>query len=119
MSTHGKNCPIGLSWASTPNVDRRSNGFNRYFAVEPISPLLFATGVVCNTAQIMRHPLLIPDLRELIADRDEVALGEFFSAHHPAEAAELIDDLEPQEALFVIGLLTRPRKGGCLLVPRT
>jgi magnesium transporter len=58
----------------------------------------------------MRHPLLIPDLRELIADRDEQALGEFFSAHHPAEAAELIDDLEPQEAMFVIGLLNGREK---------
>ena len=39
----------------------------------------------------MRHPLLVPDLREVIADRDEAALREFFSAHHPTEAAELLE----------------------------
>jgi magnesium transporter len=53
----------------------------------------------------MRHPLLAPDLRELILERDEAALREFFTPHHPAEAAELLDDLLPDEAAFVLGLL--------------
>jgi len=53
----------------------------------------------------VRHPLLVPDLRELIQERDEHALREFFAPHHPAASAELLDDLEPDEVLFVLGLL--------------
>lgn len=53
----------------------------------------------------MRHPLLAPDLRELIQERDEHALREFFAPHHPASSAELLDDLEADEVLFVLGLL--------------
>ncbi len=53
----------------------------------------------------MRHPLLAPDLREVILDRDEEVLREFFGPHHPAEAAELLDDLEAEEVTFVLGLL--------------
>ncbi|HWA98419.1 MAG TPA: magnesium transporter [Pirellulales bacterium] len=53
----------------------------------------------------MRHPLLAPDLRELIVDQDKEALREFFAPHHPAESAELLEDLEPAEALFVLELL--------------
>ena len=53
----------------------------------------------------MRHPLLAPDLRELVAERDEKALRDFFTPHHPAAAAELLDDLAPEEALFVLKLL--------------
>lgn len=53
----------------------------------------------------MRYPLLAPELRELIALRDEAALRDFFLGHHPADAAELLDDLEPQEVRFVLGLL--------------
>ncbi len=54
--------------------------------------------------QIMRHPLLAPDLRELIIERNEAALREFFVGHHPADAAELLDDLQPEEAQFVLNL---------------
>jgi len=54
----------------------------------------------------MRHPLLAPDLRELIVDRDERSLRDFFSPHHPADAAEMLDDLAPDETLFVLKLLT-------------
>lgn len=58
----------------------------------------------------MRHPLLAPDLRELITDGDESALREFFSAHHPADSADLLDDLGPDEALFVLQLLDVPTR---------
>jgi magnesium transporter len=44
-------------------------------------------------------------LREVILDRDEEVLREFFGPHHPAEAAELLDDLEAEEVTFVLGLL--------------
>jgi magnesium transporter len=53
----------------------------------------------------MRNPLLAPDLRELITERDEAGLREFFVGHHPAASAELLDDLRPEEVLFVLNLL--------------
>jgi magnesium transporter len=53
----------------------------------------------------MRNPLLAPDLREFVAERDEEGLRDFFSGHHPADAAELLDDLEAEEVRFVLGLL--------------
>ncbi|MBL9083627.1 MAG: magnesium transporter [Planctomycetales bacterium] len=53
----------------------------------------------------MRNPLLAPDLREFVAERDEAGLRDFFSGHHPADAAELLEDLEPADVQFVLGLL--------------
>ena len=53
----------------------------------------------------MRNPLLAPDLREFVADRDEAGLRDFFSGHHPADSAELLDDLEAADVQFVLGLL--------------
>lgn len=53
----------------------------------------------------MRNPLLAPDLREFVAERDEEGLRDFFSGHHPVDAAELLDDLEAEEVRFVLGLL--------------
>ena len=53
----------------------------------------------------MRNPLLVPDLRELIQAGEDVALREFFSDHHPAHVAEMIEDLEPQEGDTILGLL--------------
>ncbi len=54
----------------------------------------------------MRNPLLAPDLREIVADRDEACLREFFRDHHPADAAELLDDLEADEVFFVLQLMS-------------
>jgi magnesium transporter len=50
----------------------------------------------------MRHPLLIPDLRELIHDGEVAGLRDFFADYHPGRVAELIDDLETSDgdALF-------------------
>jgi magnesium transporter len=50
----------------------------------------------------MRHPLLIPDLRELIHDGEVAGLRDFFADYHPGRIAELIDDLETGDgdALF-------------------
>ncbi len=53
----------------------------------------------------MRHPLLTPDLRELVLEREEKALRDFFVPHHPAATAEMLDDLAPDEALYVLTLL--------------
>ena len=55
----------------------------------------------------MRHPLLAPDLREEIEARDDETLREFFSGHHPAEAAEMLDDLDGREVHYVLNLLER------------
>lgn len=53
----------------------------------------------------MRHPLLAPDLRELIVAGDGEVLRDFFAGHHPVEIAEMLDDLEPAEVIFVLDLL--------------
>ncbi len=42
----------------------------------------------------MRHPLLIPDLRELIRDGEVAGLRDYLAEHHPGRVAELIEDLE-------------------------
>ena len=58
----------------------------------------------------MRNPLLVPDLRELIRAGEGVALREFFGDHHPAQVAEMIEDLGPEEGDVIFGLLdARPR----------
>jgi magnesium transporter len=53
----------------------------------------------------MRNPLLVPDLRELIQAGETAALRDFFSDHHPAHVAEMIEDLEPAEGETILGLL--------------
>src|SRR3954464_3258429 len=53
----------------------------------------------------MRNPLLVPDLRELIQAGETAALREFFSDHHPARVAEMIEDLGPSEGDTAFGLL--------------
>src|SRR3569623_3294426 len=60
----------------------------------------------------MRHPLLAPDLRELVVDRDDEVLREFFTPHHPAESAEMLDDLAPDESLYVLNLLDGRTRAG-------
>jgi magnesium transporter len=42
----------------------------------------------------MRHPLLVPDLRELIQGGEVAALRDFIADQHPGRVAELIEDLE-------------------------
>jgi magnesium transporter len=52
----------------------------------------------------MRHPLLIPDLRELIHDGEIAGVRDFLAEHHPGRVAELIEDLDTHDgdALFLI-----------------
>jgi magnesium transporter len=45
----------------------------------------------------MRHPLLVPDLRELIRDGEAEVLCDFFAEHHPRRLAEIIEDLETDD----------------------
>jgi magnesium transporter len=46
----------------------------------------------------MKNPLLVPELREMIAGRDHDMLREFCEAGHPAVVAELISALSAEEA---------------------
>jgi len=54
----------------------------------------------------VRNPLLVPDLRELIRGGEDAVVGEFLADHHPAEVAEIIDDLGAVEGDAVLRLLT-------------
>jgi magnesium transporter len=54
----------------------------------------------------MRHPLLVPDLRELIRDGEVAGLRDFFTEHHPGRVAELIEDLETQDGDALFRILT-------------
>ena len=55
----------------------------------------------------MRHPLLIPDLRELIHDGEVAGLRDFFADYHPGRIAELIDDLETVDGDALFRMLPR------------
>ncbi len=54
----------------------------------------------------MRNPLLVPDLRELIQAGEEDVLRDFFSDHHPAQTAEILEDFADQEGDKLFGLLS-------------
>ena len=54
---------------------------------------------------MIRNPLLIPDLHELIRAGETVAIREFFEDHHPAHVAELIEDLGDDAGDSAPGLL--------------
>ena len=54
---------------------------------------------------MLRNPLLVPDLRELIHAGETSALREFFAEQHPAHVAEMIEDLGDVEGDAVLGLL--------------
>lgn len=54
---------------------------------------------------MIRNPLLIPDLQELIRGGETVAVREFFEDHHPAHVAELIEDLGDEAGDSALGLL--------------
>lgn len=54
---------------------------------------------------MLRNPLLVPDLRELIRAGETEALREFLGDHHPAHVAEIIEDLGDGEGDAALGLL--------------
>ena len=59
---------------------------------------------------MLRNPLLVPDLRELIRAGETAALGEFLADHHPGHLAEIIEDLgdgEGDQALTLLPERTR------------
>ena len=55
---------------------------------------------------MLRNPLLVPDLRELIQAGETQALREFLADHHPAHLAEIIEDLGNVEGDAALGLLS-------------
>ena len=60
----------------------------------------------------MRHPLLVPDLRELIKDGEIAGLRDFFAEHHPGRIAEMMEDMETVESDALFNILppaTAPR----------
>ncbi len=54
---------------------------------------------------MLRNPLLVPDLRELIRAGETSALGEFLADHHPANLAEIVEDLGDEEGDAALLLL--------------
>lgn len=54
----------------------------------------------------MRHPLLVPDLRELIHAGEVSALHDFLEESHPGRIAEIIEDLDPPEGDVLFRSLT-------------
>jgi magnesium transporter len=57
-------------------------------------------------AAMLRNPLLVPDLRELIRLGETAALREFLADHHPAHLAEIIEDLGDKEGDEALALLS-------------
>lgn len=53
----------------------------------------------------MRNALLVPDLRELIEAGEHGVLREFFADHHPAQIAEMVEDLQAHEGDTILDLL--------------
>ncbi len=45
---------------------------------------------------MLRNPLLVPDLRELIHSGETEALQEFLAEQHPAHVAEIVEDLDDE-----------------------
>ncbi len=54
---------------------------------------------------MLRNPLLVPDLRELIQAGETSALREFLADHHPGHVAEIIEDLGDPEGDAALRLL--------------
>lgn len=59
---------------------------------------------------MLRNPLLIPDLRELLREGEQEALRDFFEDYHPAGIVEVMEDLEPEEADAIFALLAPRRR---------
>jgi magnesium transporter len=54
---------------------------------------------------MLRNPLLVPDLRELILAGETLALREFLADHHPGHVAEIIEDLGNEQGDTALMLL--------------
>jgi magnesium transporter len=56
----------------------------------------------------MVNTLYLPELREMLAEKDEAGLREFCTALHPARTAEFMEGLTPQEAWDVLQFAQEP-----------
>lgn len=63
----------------------------------------------------MKNPLLVPELRELLAADDTAAIRAFVAASHPANVADFLAALEPREAWEVLARLD-PRQAAEVFV---
>ncbi len=54
---------------------------------------------------MLRNPLLVPDLRELLQAGETEGLRDFFGDQHPAHVAEMIEDMEEAEGDSILALL--------------
>jgi magnesium transporter len=52
------------------------------------------------------NPLLLPELRELIHDKNEKDLKTFLERLHPAQAADMIEGLKHEELSWALGILS-------------
>jgi len=59
----------------------------------------------------MVNPLLAPELRELIADKNYGELCEFCESTHPAQTAEFLSALNPQEIWEILSHLSSSLRG--------
>lgn len=55
----------------------------------------------------MKNPLLVPELRELLAEGRSESLRQFCETNHPVIVAEMLSALEPPEAWEVLRLASR------------
>jgi magnesium transporter len=53
----------------------------------------------------MQGVLFVPELRELVAARDHETIQEVFADLHPADGAELVSGLEPNEILDILAII--------------
>ncbi len=59
----------------------------------------------------MVNPLLAPELRELLAEKNYRALCDFCQSFHPAQVAEFLSALTPQEIWEILRQLTPSQRG--------
>ncbi|WZO95825.1 magnesium transporter [Isosphaeraceae bacterium EP7] len=63
---------------------------------------------------MLRNPLLVPDLRELLQAGEDSALREFLAEYHPARVAEIIEDLDEAEGDALYALLPGREQAGVM-----
>ncbi|MGQ9629945.1 MAG: magnesium transporter [bacterium] len=53
--------------------------------------------------------LLVPEIRDLLSERDYAQLKDFFDDLHPSDIAEAISDMEPSEILEILSIVGNSR----------
>lgn len=60
---------------------------------------------------MVRNPLLIPDLQEIIRDGQADSLAEFFADYQPARIAEMMGDFAPAEQMAILEQIEPKERG--------